>query len=262
MPKNRTQGLGITQCVECKKAFDPVLLECLVHGKKPCYTGTGYGITYCRRCDTAMEPKGMCSCKIVPSYITTTSNIYLCQNDKARLPEQECDCADVCDESCDNRIDKVECSRTTCNVGLACTNRSLQQRTFARVKLVREGAKGWGVRLQQRVSKGQLVLEYVGEVIDLNELNRRRATNDAYDKYVMKFKQKLFVDARTYGNESRFVNHSCDPNCVAIVMQVDNEFRIGFYALKTFFRAYSSVSTMGGRRTKSVAVDHRNVPDV
>ena len=39
------------------------------------------------------------------------------------------------------------------------------------------------------------------------------AKKGVVDMYFMEINNALAIDARTKGNLSRFINHSCDPNC-------------------------------------------------
>lgn len=36
---------------------------------------------------------------------------------------------------------------------------------------------------------------------------------DDHDFYIMELETGLYVDGKKKGNLSRFINHSCDPNC-------------------------------------------------
>lgn len=79
--------------------------------------------------------------------------------------------------------------------------------------------QGRGAFALQRIRKGTRLIEYVGEHISHDEADRR------YDEEGMKrhhtflftLNRKTVVDAAVDGNEARFINHSCDPNCDAIV---------------------------------------------
>ena len=63
---------------------------------------------------------------------------------------------------------------------------------------------------------GQFVMEYVGEVLDYKQFKSR---SKQYSKqgqehfYFMAVSPEEVVDATLKGNVSRFINHSCDPNC-------------------------------------------------
>lgn len=61
---------------------------------------------------------------------------------------------------------------------------------------------------------GQIIVEYVGELIDYVEAVRRgvRASQD-YSEYVLEVNGDVFIDGARGGNQSRFINHCCEPNC-------------------------------------------------
>ena len=59
-------------------------------------------------------------------------------------------------------------------------------------------------------------MEYVGEVLDYREF-KSRTKQYSKDKnkhfYFMALNADEVIDATNKGNISRFINHSCDPNC-------------------------------------------------
>jgi len=57
-----------------------------------------------------------------------------------------------------------------------------------------------------------------------------RATEGHF--FIMEIGPDAVIDASRRGNESRFLNHSCDPNCEAQKWSVKNETRIGLFAHK------------------------------
>jgi hypothetical protein len=87
------------------------------------------------------------------------------------------------------------------------------------------------------IPKGKLVQEYVGEVIDEAEKERRlmewskEHPNDP-NFYIMGLGSGWYVDAREYANLSRFINHSCDPNCQVVTINVKGYKRNGIYATR------------------------------
>jgi hypothetical protein len=153
---------------------------------------------------------------------------------------------EFCDESCQNQFTSVECvgdsSKTNgvknpywnCDLGPGCKNRGLGRRQFAKCKPKREQGKGWGLITLAPLKKGDLVQEYVGEVIDEKEKEARLTTwskdhpNDP-NFYVMQLDTGWYIDARVEANLSRFINHSCDPNCVLRPMNVSGYNRIGIF---------------------------------
>lgn len=63
--------------------------------------------------------------------------------------------------------------------------------------------------------RGSFIVEYVGEVVDADEMATRQekyTRNNHKHHYMMSLRNGAVIDATTYGNYSRFVNHSCDPN--------------------------------------------------
>ena len=78
---------------------------------------------------------------------------------------------------------------------------------------------GLGGFARQDIPKGTRIIEYIGEKIGNAEADRR------YDDAKMKrhhtvlfvLNSRTCVDAAYGGNASRFINHSCDPNCEAVI---------------------------------------------
>ncbi|ORZ27754.1 hypothetical protein BCR41DRAFT_293149, partial [Lobosporangium transversale] len=118
--------------------------------------------------------------------------------------------------------DKVlyEC-HSECGCGPTCISRASQQdRKFA-MKIKRFPVKGWGVVLDQDepIPPRTFVARYTGEIITNQEAEVR---GRVYDKegatwlfdldYNTEKEAKYSIDASTYGNETHFFNHSCDPN--------------------------------------------------
>lgn len=61
------------------------------------------------------------------------------------------------------------------------------------------------------------MIEYVGETIDFCEFRRRIRRYERVGHghhYFMSVESDRFIDAGNKGNWARFVNHSCEPNCV------------------------------------------------
>lgn len=73
---------------------------------------------------------------------------------------------------------------------------------------------GMGCFAVSAIPCGQVIVEYVGELIDRGEAVRRSVrTSPDYSEYVMEAGDGLFIDGLHSGNESRFINHCCEPNC-------------------------------------------------
>nr|XP_046230727.1 histone-lysine N-methyltransferase EHMT1 isoform X3 [Scatophagus argus] len=106
-----------------------------------------------------------------------------------------------------------ECNHA-CSCWRTCKNRVVQNGLRTKLQLFRTSKKGWGVRALQDIPQGTYVCEYVGEIISEAEAEMRQ--NDAYLFSLDDKPQDLYcIDARFYGNVSRFLNHMCEPNLFA-----------------------------------------------
>jgi len=86
--------------------------------------------------------------------------------------------------------------------------------------LVRDSnVHGRGVFATRRLEKGERIIEYLGERVSHDEADRRYELKDDNDSHTFLFivDSKTVIDAGTDGNEARFFNHSCDPNCESVV---------------------------------------------
>lgn len=80
--------------------------------------------------------------------------------------------------------------------------------------------KGWGLRTLEDLPKGAFICEYVGEIVTNTELDERnkRSTGERHtypvlldadwgSEGVLKDEEALCLDATSYGNVARFINH-------------------------------------------------------
>ena len=102
----------------------------------------------------------------------------------------------------------------------------------------------WGLFSLELIPAGAFVMEYTGEILTAKEGDQRGKFYDQVgmsylfdmndpdeeDDYEMKVQETshedffpLCIDAAYHGNESRFVNHSCEPNLKSfnLVSEVD-----------------------------------------
>ena len=87
-------------------------------------------------------------------------------------------------------------------------------------RLHRSAVDGTGLFATRAFTKGDRVIEYVGEHISHEEADRRHAQKAADDSHTFLFTidANTVIDAGVRGNDSRFINHSCDPNCEVILV--------------------------------------------
>ncbi|GKY94692.1 hypothetical protein MPSEU_000434700 [Mayamaea pseudoterrestris] len=173
-----------------------------------------------------------------PTYRHIQANKVNARNGPQRVPYTDsCQCKEQCLDECINRLLYVECSAKNCNVGPLCGNRRLSLRKVPRCQVKREQGKGWGLVILEDAKRNDLIQEYVGEVIDETEKEQRLQQwskdypNDQ-NFYIMANAPGWFIDARINSNLSRFINHSCAPNCILSKFNVNGVTRNGIYALR------------------------------
>lgn len=79
------------------------------------------------------------------------------------------------------------------------------------------------------------MIEYIGEVLEEEEYMRRKGHYIASGQrhyYFMNIGNGEVIDACRMGNQARFINHSCEPNCETQKWNVRGELAIGLFTLR------------------------------
>jgi len=76
---------------------------------------------------------------------------------------------------------------------------------------------GYGVFAARRIRKGTTVIEYLGDRVSHDEADARYEDKDPNDNHTFLFTvdSKTVIDGGVGGNEARFINHGCNPNCAS-----------------------------------------------
>src|SRR5689334_5600546 len=77
---------------------------------------------------------------------------------------------------------------------------------------------GLGVFAARRISQGTRIIEYIGERISDEEAGRRY-DDDAMEQhhtFLFSVDDDTVIDGGVNGNEARYINHACAPNCEAV----------------------------------------------
>jgi SET domain-containing protein len=86
-----------------------------------------------------------------------------------------------------------------------------------RVEVRESPIHGKGVFAVERIPKGSRVLEYMGERVAAGKAYARYAATVPFHTFLFDLDDGRVVDGGVGGNESRFINHSCQPTCEAYV---------------------------------------------
>lgn len=185
-----------------------------------------------------------------PTYEPLVENVYLDKrkNEHSRNKKEArsmvCDCILTkeerargvmgCLDDCLNRMLMIECG-PKCTLGEHCLNKRFQKRQSAKVEVFKTKKKGWGLRTTTELPAGSFIMEYVGEVVRSKEFRSRikkYTKQKVKHHYFMALRSDEIIDATCKGNLTRFINHSCEPNCETQKWTVNGELRIGFFTIK------------------------------
>lgn len=80
--------------------------------------------------------------------------------------------------------------------------------------------QGTGAFATTDIPKGTRLIEYVGEKISHDEADRRYDDEKMkrHHTFLFTLDDNWIIDAAVGGNEAMYINHSCDPNCEAVIV--------------------------------------------
>lgn len=88
-----------------------------------------------------------------------------------------------------------------------------------RVEVRDSSLHGRGVFVLAPIARGTRIFEYLGERITHAEADQRYDHKAPHDNHTFLFiaDEHTVIDAGIGGNEARFVNHACEPNCESVI---------------------------------------------
>lgn len=127
----------------------------------------------------------------------------------------------------------IECG-DKCTCSLSCINRATQHPRDLNLCLFKTAGKilkasieffirffksildrGWGLKnfSSKIIKHGTFIIEYTGELLGNCEAGKREESSFLFDVNMDRCASGFYtIDAHKFGNLSRFVNHSCNPN--------------------------------------------------
>ena len=132
-----------------------------------------------------------------------------------------CEPGGSCDFPCINRSSGTVC--VNCPAGSSCTNSFVGN---TRLYVRDFPGTGKGLVCADDIKEGEFVVEYIGKIITDAE---KAVSNSAY---LMHNSGEFWIDAEAHDHptSARYINHSCDPNCVAEHMVRLGRPVVGIYA--------------------------------
>ncbi|KAK4974846.1 hypothetical protein LTR28_009691 [Elasticomyces elasticus] len=146
-----------------------------------------------------------------------------------------------------------------CRCGPRCKNRVVQKGRRVGLEIFKTKNRGWGLRCVEPLKEGQFIDTYRGEIITCAEADRREEANRpeeaisniskasymfALDKHVgvdgqpdpdtgLSISDCYVVDGEKMSGPTRFINHSCEPNCRQYTVSY-NKYDFRIYELAFF----------------------------
>lgn len=79
--------------------------------------------------------------------------------------------------------------------------------------------QGLGGFANRHIAHGTRLIEYAGERLTSAQADARYpdVPGERHHTFLFAIDDDVVIDAAVDGNEARFINHSCDPNCDAVV---------------------------------------------
>ena len=130
-----------------------------------------------------------------------------------------------------------------------------KDRDFIRVG--RSRIEGTGVFAKRRIHRGARIIEYIGERVPADRLLAPAAGTGTARVYTFRLNETIVIDGARGGNASRFINHSCAPNCEAYAF----DDRMYIYAQVDIARGEEltfdyKLAPPPGRRAKAAPDEH------
>jgi len=112
--------------------------------------------------------------------------------------------------------------------------RKMKQEWRQNVVLARSKIAGLGLYAARDLEKGQMIIEYIGEIIrsDLTDIREKKYEATNHGIYMFRLDDDRVVDATLSGGVARYINHSCGPNCVTETVDVNGDWHIIIFANK------------------------------
>lgn len=86
---------------------------------------------------------------------------------------------------------------------------------YSRLAIGKSRIHNWGLFSRRDFKAGDLVVEYIGQIIDQAEADRREVDYERrnIDNYMFALEHNVVIDGTMHGSISRLYNHCCDPTC-------------------------------------------------
>jgi hypothetical protein len=127
-----------------------------------------------------------------------------------------------------------------CEAGISCPNKRIATAQWKKVQVFTTALKGSGLKTLEQIKPHEFIIEYRGKVI-----TKKKNSSPIQGEYIMALDGNMFIDGKNVDSEARYLNHSCEPNCMIEVWDVAGVQRAGLFAL------------MNIRKGQELTIDYR-----
>jgi SET domain-containing protein len=100
------------------------------------------------------------------------------------------------------------------------------------IRVGRSRIQGTGVFAKRKIPQGSRIIEYLGKRIPISKFVVQLSEGKPINMYAFRVSNGTIIDGGQNGNDARFFNHSCEPNCEAFVF----DDRAYLYAMRDIVR--------------------------
>lgn len=138
------------------------------------------------------------------------------------------------------------------------TSPDTDQPLWHRVK--RSSLHGQGVFARRRIPAGTCIFEYAGKRITSEQADALSSSDpdDPFHTFFFMLSSGMIIDGHQQGNDARWINHSCEPNCET--QEDDSGQHVYIYALRDIERgeelSFDYALVIEGRKTAKVRAQY------
>jgi uncharacterized protein len=122
---------------------------------------------------------------------------------------------------------------------------------------------GRGVFAKKDIKKGECIIEYKGQRISWKKALERHPHDPDQPNHTFYFSLSngKVIDGKVRGNEAKWINHACQPNCKATEFDIKNDkLRVYLFAAKNIKAGdelfYDYNLEVDGKKTKALKRDY------
>lgn len=97
---------------------------------------------------------------------------------------------------------------------------SLRAKTLPPIIVRKSRIQGRGVFATRPIAAGERIVEYLGARLTHEEADAECPDDEAlvrHHTFLFAVDDRVVIDGGRNGNDARFINHSCDPNCEVVI---------------------------------------------